>query len=165
MKIIVFVEKSMKRGKSMKIICFVEKSMKIIVLDEKSMKIIILKRNIHENHHYKKPQKTNEHHHSEEENLWNSSFKKHQWSPSFWRGKPMKIIFFLKIEKSMNIIIFYRKIYEHHHWKKQWKSSFWRGTSMKLIIKEINEHHHFEEENPWKSSFFYRTIYENHHFL
>jgi|OrbCmetagenome_4_1107370.scaffolds.fasta_scaffold213657_2 hypothetical protein len=85
MKIIVFVEKSMKRGKSMKIIVFVEKSMKIIVLDEKSMKIIILKRNIHENHHYKKP---------------------------------------------MNIIILKRKIYETHH------------------SKNINDHHHFEEENP-----------------
>jgi len=57
--------------------------MKIII--EKTMKIIILKRNIHENHHYKKP---------------------------------------------MNIIILKRKIYETHH------------------SKNINEHHHFEEENP-----------------
>ena len=79
------------------------KSMKIIVLDEKSMNIIILKRNIHENHHY----------------------KKNQWTSSFWRGKSMKLI----IQKtSMNTIILKRKthenhcfflknrkIYEHHH--------------------------------------------------
>ena len=115
--------------KSMKIIIFVEKSVKIIILKRKIhenhrfCRKIYEKRKIHENHpfcrkiyenhrswrkinenHYFEEehpwksslQKTNEHHHSEEENLWNSSFKKHQWSPSFWRGKPMKIIFFFK---------------------------------------------------------------------